>query len=226
MPGERIIAFVIYPDLTVLDLIGPLEVLSGLRAPFRAVTVAETLDPVLADSPIRLAPAATFADVPHPDVIVVPGGLGGTADVIDGGPTLDYIREAGEGASVVASVCTGALILGAAGDLRGKRATTHWSAAGLLAGYGATYVPERWVRDGKVITAAGVSAGIDMALALAAELTDQATANRIQTVIEYDPKPPHGGLDWDRIRAGQALLADAADLRDVGKRFGAALSAE
>lgn len=224
MQADRVIACIVYPELTVLDLIGPFEVLSGLREPFRAVTVGETLEPVQADSPVRIAPMATFADVPNPDVILVPGGITGTARAAAGDATRAYIEAAAPTASVIAAVCTGAIVLAAAGLLNGKRATTHWSSAGLLEQYGATYVPERWVRDGKFMTAAGVSAGIDMALALAAELAGEATAKRIQTVIEYDPQPPFGGLDWDQIRAAQTSLWDATDLLDVGRRFGDTLS--
>jgi hypothetical protein len=110
-----------------------------------------------------------------------------------------YLRSAAPHAEVVASVCTGALVLAAAGLLEGRRATTHWAYAPELEKLGARYVRERWVEDGNVVTAGGVSAGIDMALALAARLTDQATAQRIQLGIEYDPHPPLGAIDWSRV---------------------------
>jgi transcriptional regulator GlxA family with amidase domain len=110
-----------------------------------------------------------------------------------------YLRQVAGTASVVASVCTGAMILAAAGLLEGRNATTHWSHHRLLERLGATYRPERWVEDGKVITSAGVSAGIDMALALVARLTDEPTARMVQLWIEYDPQPPFGGINWDQI---------------------------
>jgi transcriptional regulator GlxA family with amidase domain len=111
----------------------------------------------------------------------------------------DYLRQVAETAPVVGSVCTGALVLAAAGLLEGRQATTHWAYYRLLERLGATYLPQRWVEDGKFITSAGVSAGIDMALALVARLTDQATAQMVQLAIEYDPYPPFGGIGWSRV---------------------------
>jgi transcriptional regulator GlxA family with amidase domain len=193
--SEKVIAFVLYPGLTPLDLIGPLQVLGALPAPFKSVVIGLDGEAVPTDVPIFLAPAATYADVPHPHALVIPGGSAGTIAALAGGATLDYIREAATGAVVVASVCTGALLLAGAGLLAGRRATTHWAAADLLERLGVTYVPERWVEDGKVVTAAGVSAGIDMALYLAAKLSGETTAKMIQAAIEYDPSPPFGGID-------------------------------
>jgi transcriptional regulator GlxA family with amidase domain len=136
---------------------------------------------------------------------------------------LDYIRTAAETAQVCASVCTGALILAAAGLLDGRPASTHWAYWRLLERLGARYVPEqRWVEDGKFITSAGVSAGIDMALHLTERLTDEATARMVQLGIEYDPKPPHGGIQWSNVNRDiyapvlaqqlQATLADEPEL--------------
>jgi transcriptional regulator GlxA family with amidase domain len=110
-----------------------------------------------------------------------------------------YLRHAAQTAPVVGSVCTGALILAAAGLLEGRQATTHWAYHRLLERLGATYVRQRWVEDSKFITSAGVSAGIDMALALVARLTDEATARMVQLAIEYDPHPPFGGIDWSQV---------------------------
>jgi hypothetical protein len=114
-----------------------------------------------------------------------------------------YLRQAAQTADVVSSVCTGALVLAATGLLEGRRATTHWAYAAELEKLGARYVRERWVSDGKFMTGAGVSAGIDMALALAARLTDRATAERIQLGIEYDPHPPFGGIEWTKVGANE-----------------------
>ena len=111
----------------------------------------------------------------------------------------EYLRQAADTAPVVGSVCTGPLVLAAAGLLEGRQATTHWAYHRLLERLGATYLPQRWVEDGKFITSARVSAGIDMALALVARLTDEPTARRVQLAIEYDPHPPLGGIDWDQV---------------------------
>jgi transcriptional regulator GlxA family with amidase domain len=196
---ERMIAFLLYPELTALDLVGPLEVLAGLGAPYTAVTVGERLDPVTADNGLRLAPQRTLDDVPSPFALVVPGGARGPYMAMANPRLMAYVRQVAATAEVVASVCTGALILAAAGLLEGRQATTHWAAADQLDKLGAQYVRRRWVEDGKYLTAAGVSAGIDMALHLAARLTGEANARRIQGVIEYDPEPPFGRLDYAQL---------------------------
>jgi transcriptional regulator GlxA family with amidase domain len=197
---EKVIALVLFPELTLLDLVGPLQVLRALPAPYRTVVVGERKEPMLSDTGLALTPERTFAEVPHPFAIVVPGGPGSVASM--GNEAIQtYIRSASPRAEVVGSVCTGALVLAATGLLEGRRATTHWAYASELEKLGAHYVRERWVEDGKFITAGGVSAGIDMALALAARLTDRATAERIQLGIEYDPHPPQGGIDWSRVGA-------------------------
>jgi transcriptional regulator GlxA family with amidase domain len=118
---------------------------------------------------------------------------------------MDYVRAAAKTATVVGSVCTGSLILAAAGLLDGRRATTHWSFHSQLAKLGATPVKERWVEDGKFITSAGVSAGVDMALALAARLTDEKSARTIQLILEYSPKPPFGDIDQTKVDAAGML---------------------
>lgn len=217
--AKRVIAFVVYPQLDPLDLIGPLEVLSSLGDLYSCVTVGANREAVPATAPVALVPTATFAEVPHPFALVVPGGSTGTAAAMAGGPALDYIRSAAPTAEIVASVCTGALLLGAAGLLEGRRATTHWTAAGLLERQGARYVRERWVEDGKILTAAGVSAGIDMALHLAARLTDEGTAKRVQALIEYDPAPPFGGLDWSQLQPMQEQLASIPSLEEMAKFY-------
>jgi transcriptional regulator GlxA family with amidase domain len=141
----------------------------------------------------------TFGDVADPTVVIVPGGDAPTIKAMGDPAIRDYLRHAAETAPVVGSVCTGALVLAAAGLLEGRTATTHWAYHRLLERLGATYVPQRWVQDGKFITSAGVSAGIDMALALVARLTDEATARMVQLAIEYDPHPPFGGIDWSQV---------------------------
>ena len=196
--GEKVIALVAFPELTLLDLVGPLQVLKALPAPYRTVVVGEGKEPMATDTGLTITPERTFAEVPQPFAIVVPGGPGSVAAMAS--PALQsYLRAAAPKADVVGSVCTGALVLGAAGLLEGHRATTHWAYSGEIEKLGARYVRERWVEDGKLVTAGGVSAGIDMALALVARLTDAATAQRIQLGIEYDPHPPQGAIDWSRV---------------------------
>src|SRR2546428_317685 len=199
---EKTIAFVVYPGLTPLDLIGPLEVFAATSffAPhIHATTVAERREPMPTDCPVELIPEHTFDEVPEPDAVVVPGGLAPSIRAMANDALRQYVASAGERAEMVTSVCTGALVLGAAGLLEGRRATTHWAYARLLEKLGAQYLPERWVEDGKFLTSAGVSAGIDMALHLAALLTDEATARMAQLAIEYDPRPPFGGIDWSGV---------------------------
>jgi transcriptional regulator GlxA family with amidase domain len=146
-----------------------------------------------------LYPGVTPLDVPAPAAVVVPGGGEATLRAMQDEPLLAYVRTAAAAAEVVASVCTGALLLAAVGLLEGRRATTNWFFSGVLEPFGATYLRERWVEDGKFVTAAGVSAGIDMALYLVARLTDEATARRVQLALDYDPQPPFGRIDWDHV---------------------------
>jgi transcriptional regulator GlxA family with amidase domain len=143
----------------------------------------------------------TFAEVPHPNVLVVPGGRNGTLRAMSDPDVRAYVRTAAAAADVVGSVCTGSLILGAVGLLAGRQATTNWFFAGVLEPLGATYHRARWIEDGRVSMAAGVSAGIDWALHLAAHLTDEATARKVQVALDYDPQPPFGGIDWAHVPA-------------------------
>jgi transcriptional regulator GlxA family with amidase domain len=217
---EKVIALVIFPELTLLDLVGPLQVLKSLPAPYRTVVVGERKEPMTTDTGLAITPDRTFAEVPRPFAIIVPGGPGSVAAM--GSPAVQgYLRSSAPQAEVVGSVCTGALVLAAAGLLEGRRATTHWAYSSELEKLGARYVRERWVEDGKLITGGGVSAGIDMALALAARLTDAATAQRIQLGIEYDPRPPLGPIDWSRVgepqRERQRQGGTGARLKDAAR---------
>jgi transcriptional regulator GlxA family with amidase domain len=207
--NQQTIAFVLYPGLTPLDLIGPLQVFTTLGTyrelglpvpPTRTVVVGERLEAIDSDTPVKLTPSATFDQVPHPDIVIVPGGGMPTVRAAGNEAILKYVRSAAETAQVCVSVCTGALILAAAGLLEGRSATTHWAYWRLLERLGARYVPQqRWVEDGKFLTAAGVSAGIDMALHLVERLTVEGIARMVQLGIEYDPKPPHGGIQWSAV---------------------------
>jgi putative intracellular protease/amidase len=183
------IAILLFDRFTALDAVGPYEVLRNF--PEANVTfVATTAGPTRADSrALALVADATLAEVPHPDIVVVPGGPGQVQAERDDA-ILDWLRSAHETTTWTTSVCTGALVLGSAGLLDGKRATTYWLALEQLAKHGATPVDERVVIDGKVVTAAGVSSGIDMALTLAREIGGDDLSRLIQLGIEYDPQPP------------------------------------
>jgi transcriptional regulator GlxA family with amidase domain len=184
------IAILLFEHLTALDAVGPYEVLSRLPGA-QTVFVGERLGPVRTDvGSLGLHVDATLAEVPAPDVVVVPGGYGQTAHMSDG-PVHQWLRAADGTSTWTTSVCTGSLVLAAAGLLTGRRATTHWLAADQLADWGAVRVDERIVVDGKYVTAAGVSAGIDMGLALVERIAGAATAQAIQLGMEYDPQPPH-----------------------------------
>lgn len=184
------IAILLYEGLTALDAVGPYEVLAlvpGARVQF----VAREPGPKRADSGfLSLVADYALADVPRPDVVVVPGSSSSTGDAMRDRETLAWLRAAHETTLWTTSVCSGALVLAAAGLLRGKRAATHWAAAKYLAQLGAEYAAERVVEEGKIITAAGVSAGIDMALHLAARVAGEEEAQVIQLITEYDPQPP------------------------------------
>ncbi len=183
------IAIVLYDRFTALDAIGPYEVLSRLPGANVAV-LAPQAGPVRTDNGmLTLVAERSLAEVPQPDIVLVPGGPGEVA-ARAGGATLDWLRNADRTSTWTTSVCTGSLILAAAGLLDGKRATSHWLALEELRRLGIEPASQRVVFDGKLVTAAGVSAGIDMALALAARIAGDTVAQAIQLGIEYDPQPP------------------------------------
>lgn len=192
-----LIALGLYPGFTALDAIGPYQVLSLLPGANIVFTAAapgllrdDTMLTVQIDTPI--------AELPAPDIIVIPGGLG-TGKILGGDPLIDWVRDVHATTTWTTSVCTGSLVLGAAGLLQGLTATTHWGAADFLPAFGATYVPERVLRHGKIVMAAGVSSGIDMALTLAAEIAGPEVAQAIQLGIEYDPQPPFDAGSPDKV---------------------------
>ena len=185
------IGFVIFPNLTQLDFTGPLQVLHRLPGATTHI-VAKTREPVPSDCPLAIPPTATFADCPPLDLLCVPGGFG-VDQAMEDEETLDFVRRAGARATYVTSVCTGAFILGAAGLLRGKRATTHWAYHHFLPRVGAIPVRERVVRDGNTFTGGGVTAGVDFAFVVMNEIAGPVLAQTVQLGLEYDPKPPFVG---------------------------------
>jgi transcriptional regulator GlxA family with amidase domain len=194
------IAILVYDRLTALDAVGPYEVLSRLPEA-ETVFVAAEPGPKRTDTgALAIVADRSIDEVPTPDIVLVPGGPGQTA-LMDDGPVHEWLRSADEHTTWTTSVCTGSLILAAAGLLEGRRATTHWLALDRLAEYGATPVKERVVEDGKIVTAAGVSAGIDMGLALGARVAGDEMAMAIQLGIEYDPQPPFDAGSPDKAPA-------------------------
>ena len=196
------IALFVYDHMTALDAVGPYEILSRLPGA-ETVVVGEQRGPVRCDTrSLALVADAALDEVVAPDVLVVPGWSGATQDnLLQPGPVQDWLRAVDEHTTWTTSACTGALVLAAAGLLVGRRATTHWLAVDWLADHGAVPSASRVVRDGKYVTAAGVSAGIDMGLTLSAWLSDDRTAQAIQLAIEYDPQPPFDAGSVDKAPA-------------------------
>lgn len=211
MPNGLQIGLLLFPKLTQLDLTGPLQVFSRIPDA-RVHLIWKRIEPVASDTPLALLPTKTFADCPQLDVICVPGGIG-TDDLVNDTETLDFVGMQSWSAQYVTSVCTGSLVLGAAGLLQGYRATTHWSALDLLPAFGATPVKTRVCRDRNRITGGGVTAGIDFALTLASVLVDRQTAEAIQLILEYNPAPP--------FNAGSPETAPKEVLAMLGARMAA-----
>ena len=208
------IGLILFPRLTQLDLTGPAEVFS--RMPGAEVHFLwKTLDPVRSDRGLSLLPTTTFADCPPLDVVCVPGGPGQIA-LMEDGETLEFLRRIASGCRLVTSVCTGSLVLGAAGLLSGYRATCHWSSIDQLGLLGATPVEARVVRDRNRITGAGVTSGIDFALTVVAELAGAELAQEVQLQMEYDPEPPY--------QAGSPLSAPPALVDAVRGRIASFLA--
>jgi cyclohexyl-isocyanide hydratase len=221
--------FVIFPGITQLDFTGPFEVLSRLDTPpavdsasrfpdARTHVVARTLDPVVSDRGLAILPTCTFTTCPPLDLICVPGGAGVVEALADDG-TVDFIRSQGSRAAYVTSVCMGAFLLGAAGLLKQRDATTHWAYTDLLHLVGASHRKERVVRDGNVITAGGVTSGIDFAFFVVAELAGPEVAKAIQLGIEYDPSPPFNGGHPDKASdEAKALMVRRNEAAHSGVR--------
>jgi len=210
----RRIGMLIFPRLTQLDMTGPYEVLARLPET-KVELIARTLEPVTTDRGMQIVPTTTYDACPPLDIVMVPGGPG-QQDLMEDEVVLDFLRRQAASAKYVTSVCTGSLVLGAAGLLKGKRATCHWAALEHLKPLGAIPVAEKVVVDGNVVTGAGVTSGIDFALSLAAILEGEALAREIQLQIEYDPEPPFdsGSPKTAQPATLAALKAKLAKLND------------
>jgi cyclohexyl-isocyanide hydratase len=182
------IGLLVFPKVTQLDLTGPVQVFSSVPGA-KLHLIWKRIEPVTSDSVLVLTPTTTFADCPQLDVICVPGGVG-SDDLLNDEEVLAFLRRQADGAKFVTSVCTGSLVLGAAGLLRGYRAATHWTAMDHLAAFGATPTKTRVCIDRNRVTGGGVTAGIDFALTLVSMLLDRKTAEAIQLRLEYNPAPP------------------------------------
>ncbi|MBV7478545.1 isonitrile hydratase [Pseudomonas sp. PDM31] len=207
------IGFLLFPQVQQLDLTGPYDVLASLPN-VKVHLIWKDLLPVTASTGLLLKPTTTYDQCPALDVICIPGGSG-VGPLMEDDETLDFIRAQAAHARYITSVCTGSLVLGAAGLLKGKRATTHWAYHQLLAPLGAIAVQDRVVRDGNLLTGGGITAGIDFALTLAAELFDQHTAELIQLQLEYAPAPP--------FAAGSPETAPVGVLEEARKRAASSL---
>ncbi|HET9619334.1 MAG TPA: DJ-1/PfpI family protein [Pseudolabrys sp.] len=210
----RRIGMLIFPRLTQLDMTGPYEVLA--RLPDTTVDlVARTMDPVTTDRGMQIVPTVTYETCPPLDIIMVPGGPG-QQDLMEDEAALSFLRKHAAQAKYVTSVCTGSLVLAAAGLLKGKRATSHWAAVEHLPLLGAIPVREQVVVDGNVVTGAGVTSGIDFALRLAAILEGEKVAREIQLQIEYEPEPPFDSGSPERA-SPETLATVKARLAKLGE---------
>lgn len=210
------IGFLLFPDITQLDMTGPYEVFT--KFPEAEVhLIAKTMEPVEANGGMKILPTTTMVACPQLDLVCVPGGAGMNA-LLNDAETLAFLKLQAVKARYVTSVCTGALVLGAAGLLRGKRAATHWMSRDMLHEFGAISVAERVVKDGNVITGGGVTAGIDFALTVAAEAFGPELAKSIQLAIEYDPHPPFNAGSPESAGADLAAKARASATKRQAER--------
>jgi transcriptional regulator GlxA family with amidase domain len=217
MPREeknKTIAVVIYPGVALLDFVVTQTVLNR-GTNYRTVTVGERTGPINSNTPMTLIPEKRFEEVPDPFAIIVPGGGIASLEAMGNERLMNYLRFAEHSAELIGSVSTGAFVLAAAGLLEGRKATTHPAYAELLERLGVNYVQSYSVEDGKYLTMEGVSSGIDAMLELVAKLKSEAAAKRAQYIIEYDPQPPFGGVDWSEANGdglAQMLGEHRADL--------------
>ncbi|MEM9334650.1 MAG: DJ-1/PfpI family protein [Pseudomonadota bacterium] len=199
MMGQEEVAMFLYPGMTMLDFVGPQYFFASMMgAKVHLVSASDSLAPVMGDTGFAVVPTMAMSDCPTDlDVLFVPGGLYGTVDAMNDTRSVDFLADRGRRARYVTSVCTGSLLLGQAGLLEGKKATSHWATRHLLPEFGATAVDQRLVIDGRSITGAGVSAGLDFGLAMLAKLRSEAYARTVQLIAEYDPEPVFHPDDTD-----------------------------
>jgi cyclohexyl-isocyanide hydratase len=203
----------VFPNMTQLDLTGPYEILARLPGA-ETLLIWKTLEPVRTEFGLTILPMATFESCGPLDLVMIPGGVG-MNPLLEDDEVLEFLRRTAATARYVVGVCTGSLVLGAAGLLRGKRASTHWTAHGLLAQFGAIPVKERVVVDGNFFTGGGVTAGIDVALRVIEAIRGRETAEAIQLAVEYDPSPPFDAGSPER--APKAVL-DGVLTRGAGRQ--------
>lgn len=200
---KKQMAYLVYPGINLLDLVGTYSILGGLMmAGYRSFTVAENLEPMNSDTVLGFVPDKTFADAPRPNVLVVMGGGIATLKAFGNDALTGYVRSAAASAERVIGVSTGTLLLAGLGMLEGRQATTHWMYGEILERFGARYMEKRWVQDDRFMTCAGGTAGMDMGLALLAQLAGEGLARQQQLFGEYDPEPPFGGIAWDQVDRG------------------------
>ena len=206
--GSEKIAFLVYPEFTALDMVGPHYMFTSLMGA-TTLLVAKDRNPVVSDSGLSINPSATFEECPRDlDIICVPGGSAGTLAAMQDDATIAFLSDRGQRARFVTSVCTGSLLLGAAGLLQGYKATSHWLARDLLGLFGAIPTEGRFVRDRNRMTGGGVTAGIDFGLALVGELRDRPYAETVQLLAEYAPAPPYNsGRPQDATEETRTMLA-------------------
>lgn len=209
-PNPPSFAMLVYPKMILIDLVGPQAVFNLTGGKIHLV--GKNRDAVQTEVSVPITPTTTYADCPRDvDVLFVPGGLDGTIALLDDVETIDFLREMGSRARFVTGVCTGTLLLGAAGLLKGKRATGHWYIRDLLPLFGAARSDDRVVTDGNVVTGGGATAGIDFGLTIGARLLGEDWAKRAQLVLEYDPQPPFNS--GSPVKAGRALAEDVLTRR-------------
>lgn len=216
----------VFPNLTQLDLTGPYEILASLPGS-ETLLIWKTSDPVRSEHGLAILPTANFDNCGVLDLVLVPGG-GGINPLLEDAETLAFLRRAAAGARYIVGICTGSLVLGAAGLLRGRRAGTHWMSRDLLAAFGAIPVAERVVVDGNLFTGGGVTAGIDVALRVAAAVAGRAVAEAIQLGVEYDPQPPFAAGSPESAPPGvraDVMARAAARQKDRAERVARAAAA-
>ncbi len=219
------IGMLLFPDIMQLDMTGPHEVFTKFPDT-EVLLISKTLDPVKAGGGMRILPDVTYADCPQLDLVCVPGG-GGMNALLTDKETLDFLRRQAQGARYVTSVCTGSLVLGAAGLLKGRRAACHWMSREMLSAFGAIPDPSRVVMDGNIISGGGVTAGIDFALTVAGELFGAEVAKSIQLGIEYNPQPPFEAGSPEKAGAEiEAIARSAASARQSERAAAVRAAAE